>query len=59
VYGQSGFEFVLKGLVVDSETALEIQLEDADGSPLSSPYDIQTYQDCQRNLILVNFKKVR
>jgi hypothetical protein len=59
VYGQSGYEFILKDLVVDSFNTLVVQLEDLDGNPLSSPYFIQTYQDCQRNLILVNFKKVR
>jgi hypothetical protein len=59
VYGQSGYEFILKGLVVNSERTLTLQLEDTEGNPLSSPYTIQTYQDCQKNLILVNFKKVR
>lgn len=59
VYGQSGYEFIFKGLVLDSETALTIQLEDDTSGQLSSPYFIQTYKDCQRNLILVNFKKVR
>jgi hypothetical protein len=59
VYGQSGYEFILKDLVVDSYNTLVVQLEDLDGVPLSSPYFIQTYQDCQQNLILVNFKKVR
>ena len=59
VYGQSGYEFILKGLVLDSQKALSIRLEDVDGNLLSSPYFVQTYQDCQRNLILINFKKVR
>lgn len=59
VYGQSGYEFILKGLVVDSINTVIVQLEDLDGNPLSSPYFIETYQSCQQNLILVNFKKVR
>lgn len=59
VYGQSGYEFILKGLVLDSNTALTIQLEDDNGNQFSSSYFVQTYQDCQRNLILINFKKVR
>ena len=59
VYGESGYEFVLEGLVVDSVDSLEIRLEDTNGLPLSAAYAIQTYQDCQKNLILVNFKQVR
>ena len=58
-YGDSGFEFALEGLVADSQGSLSIQLEDTNGLPLSHPYTIETYNDCQRNLILVNFKKVR
>jgi hypothetical protein len=59
VYGESGYEFALEGLVIDSLYELQIQLEDDAGQPLSVVYYIQTYEDCQRNLILVNFKKVR
>ncbi|MEA3327730.1 MAG: hypothetical protein U9R53_10590 [Chloroflexota bacterium] len=58
-YGDSGFEFALEGLVLASQDSLVIQLEDTNGLPLSHPYTIETFEDCQRNLILVNFKKVR
>ena len=58
-YGESGYEFVLEGLVVDSTYSLYIQLVDTNGLALSHPYAIQTYEDCQQNLILVNFKQVR
>jgi len=58
-YGESGYEFALEGMVADSQGSLSIQLEDTNGLPLSHPYTIETYNDCQRNLILVNFKKVR
>jgi hypothetical protein len=59
VYGESGYEFVLQGLVVDSLYSLKIQLEDGGGQYLSQAYDVQTYEDCLRNLILINFKNVR
>ena len=59
VYGESGYEFVLEGLVVDSMGTLSIRLEETNGLPLSSEYGIQTFEDCQQNLILVNFKQVR
>lgn len=59
VYGDSGYEFVLEGLVVDSEDSLTIRLEETNGLPISHGYPIQTFEDCQKNLILVNFKQVR
>jgi len=58
-YGESGYEFALQGLVVDSVGSLQIQLLDTDGAALSLPYVLQTFNDCQKNLILVNFKQVR
>ncbi len=59
VYGRSGYEFTLEDLVVTSTDGLQIQLVDTNGLPLSLAYKLQTYEDCQRNLILVNFKQVR
>jgi len=59
VYGVSGYEFLLENFVVNSQDALFIQLVDADGAPYSLAYPLQTFQDCQKNLILVNFKQVR
>jgi hypothetical protein len=58
-YGESGYEFTLENLVVDSEGTLFIQLVDTNGIPFSHPYAIRTFNDCQQNLILVNFKQVR
>ena len=58
-YGESGYEFLLENLVVDSQEALFIQLVDANGIPFSHPYALETFNDCQKNLILVNFKQVR
>ena len=59
VYGESGFEFAIEGLVVDSSGTLFIQLVDTNGLLLSLPYALDTYNDCQQNMILVNFKQVR
>ena len=58
-YGESGYEFALEGLLVESVGTLYIQLVDSNDLPLSHPYLIQTFADCQKNLILVNFKQVR
>jgi hypothetical protein len=58
-YGESGYEFALENLVVDSNGTLFIQLVDNNGLALSDPYPLQTFADCQKNLILVNFHQVR
>jgi len=58
-YGESGYELTLENLQVASEDSFFIQLMDANGVPLSHPYSIKTFEECQRNLILVNFKQVR
>lgn len=58
-YGPSGYEFTLEDLVVNSRNSLYLQLFDPDGQPLSHPYAIETFDDCQKNLILVNFQQVR
>jgi hypothetical protein len=58
-YGESGYEFTLENILVDSQGSLFIQLVDANGIPFSHPYEIETFKDCQKNLILVNFKQVR
>jgi hypothetical protein len=58
-YGPSGYEFALEGLVVDSQDSLYIQLVDPNGIPLSQAYPLETFEDCEQNLILVNFKQVR
>jgi hypothetical protein len=58
-YGESGYEFTLENVLVDSQESLFIQLVDANGIPFSHPYELETFKDCQKNLILVNFKQVR
>jgi hypothetical protein len=58
-YGESGYEFTLEGLLMDSEDTLWIQLVDTNGLAFSHPYPLETFDDCQKNLILVNFKQVR
>jgi len=59
VYGESGYEFTLQDLVLDSDGTLFIQLVDNNGLPLSEPYPLRTFEDCRKNLILVNFHQVR
>jgi len=58
-YGESGYEFRLEGLVINSSDKLFLQLVDTNGLPLSNAVGLRTYEDCQKNMILVNLKQVR
>ena len=58
-YGESGYEFALENVLVNSQGTLFIQLVDTNGLPLSHAYSIQTFNDCQKNLLMINFKQVR
>jgi len=58
-YGKSGYEFALRGLLISSKNSLFIQLVDSEDNPYSNPYSFETFEDCQKNLIMINFKQVR
>lgn len=58
-YGESGYEFTLDNMQMPSDESVFIQLFDSNGNPLSHPYAIQTFSECEKNLILINFKQVR
>jgi hypothetical protein len=58
-YGKSGFEFVLSDTPVDSRDTLYVQLLDQAGLPLSDKIYFDTFSDCEKNLVLVRFKKNR
>jgi len=58
-YGKSGFEFVLGDTPVNSRDTIYVQLLDQAGLPLSDRVYIDTFSDCEKNLILVRFKKNR
>lgn len=58
-YGPGGYEIVLGSLPVESSKALTISLFDLEGNLLASRVALDTYADCGKNLILVNFEAVR
>jgi len=58
-YGPAGYEFILGSLTLDSTQALWIQVLDAAHKQISPRVYFNTYNDCGRNLILVNFVQVR
>ncbi len=59
IYGESGYEFRLEGMVVNSSNTLFLQLVDANGRPLSQAYGLRTYEDCQKNMLIIKFQQVR
>ncbi len=58
-YGPSGFEFTLGEKPLNSQGKLYLQLLDQAGIPVSDRVYFDTFEDCEKNLILVNFKQVR
>jgi hypothetical protein len=59
LYGPAGYEFVLGTQPLDSIQALWIQVLDGSHKAISARIYLDTYNDCARNLILVNFVQVR
>ncbi len=58
LYGASGFEFDLGRTPIDSRGTLYIQLRDQGGGvQLSENVYINTYSDCNKNMVWVRFKK--
>ena len=53
----SGFEFVLGSAPRDSKGTLYLQLRDQGGVPLSENIYINTYADCSKNMVWVQFKQ--
>jgi hypothetical protein len=53
--GRGGYELVLSDHTIESRGTLWIQLFDVSGTPQSQKIYFDTFQDCNRNLIMVNF----
>ena len=58
-YGPAGYEFVIGESPVTTTNTLWIQVYDEDAeAPLSEKIFLSTYNDCERNLILVNWNRL-
>ena len=57
-YGQAGFEFTLGEQPVDSAQSLYVELLDQADLPLSEKFYFDMFSDCEKNLILINFKQI-
>ena len=58
-YGEAGYEIVLGNKPVSSRGTLWIQLLDQAGLPMSERVYFDTYEECDKNLIFINFRQVR
>ena len=58
-YGKAGYEFMLGNVPLASNQEMYVQLLDQVDLPLSEKVFLVTSTDCEKNLILVRFKKNR
>jgi hypothetical protein len=58
-YGQGGYEFVISDKPLASSKTLWVQLLDQSNLPLSDKIYFDTFSECEKNLILINFSQVK
>jgi hypothetical protein len=58
-YGRAGYEFKLADTPIASKASLWVQLLDQSGVPLSDQVFFDTYSSCDKNLIIIDFKRVK
>jgi hypothetical protein len=58
-YGQGGYEFVLAEEALASSEDVWIQLLNQEMVPISERVFFNTFADCEKNLVLINFKQVK
>ena len=56
-YGPGGYEITLADFTADTVDTAWIQLFSLKGDPLSKKIYLTTYDDCLKNLILMNFSE--
>lgn len=58
-YGEAGFEVKLADEPIESLGSVWIQVLDQAGLPLSERISFFTFDDCEKNLIIIYFKQIR
>lgn len=58
-YGEAGYEFEISKQPESTSQSIWVRLIDQARLPLSPKVYFDTYEDCQRNLIIINFRQVR
>jgi len=57
--GEAGYLFNLSDHPIASQATLFLQLRDTAGLPLSERYPMTTFESCDKNLLVVNWRQVR
>jgi hypothetical protein len=58
-YGRSGYEFKLSDMPIPSRSLLWVQLLNQSGGPLSDKVYFDTYDNCDQNLVIIDFVQAR
>ena len=58
-YGRGYYEFKLADLPVLSKGTVWLQVRDQAGVPMSDKYYFDTYDSCDKNMVVVNFQQVK
>ena len=56
-YGPGGYEIQLADHTIESVNTIYLSIYDLAGNLLSQPFSVETFDDCEKNLIVVNFKE--
>lgn len=56
-FGPGGYEIILSRRPIASSQTLTVSVIGPTGAIASSPITITTYQDCTKNLLIINYKK--
>jgi hypothetical protein len=56
VYGPGGYEIKIADSALKSEKTLTIQVFDINGNIMSIPISFNTFSDCDKNLVIINFQ---
>jgi len=57
-YGYGGYEVILSDAPTSSKESLWVVLKDLKGRHLSEHIYVDTFKDCSKNLILLNFQQL-
>ena len=58
-YGEGGYHFDIADSALASNGTIWVELLDQAGLPLSDKIYFETYVDCERNQVLINFQQIR
>jgi hypothetical protein len=58
-YGRGYYEFKLADMPILSKGTLWLQIKDQAGLPMSDRYYCATYDNCEKNMVVVNFQQVK